>query len=69
MQAKNYVNEVKCVRGKVCIFKKQTYLLINLMDLFSTRTSDRDQIWNACADRDETGSHLKKNVPPHPRRV
>ena len=34
--------------------------------LFSTRTSDRTQIWHACADR---YSHLKKNKtfdPLHP---
>ena len=40
-------------------------ILRNLRDLFSTQTSDRDQIWHACADRDETGSHLKK-IPPIP---
>ena len=38
------------------------YLLINLKDTFSTRPSDRTQIWHACADRDETGSHQKKNL-------
>ncbi len=27
--------------------------------LFSTRPSDRAQIWHACVDRDETGSHQK----------
>ena len=34
---------------------------------FSTRPSDRAQIWHACADRDETGSHLKQSwpTPPH----
>ena len=32
-------------------------LLINLSDPFSTRPSDRSQIWHACADRDETDSH------------
>ena len=31
---------------------------------FSTRPSEHDQIWHACADRDETGSHLKKMDPP-----
>ena len=32
---------------------------------FPTRTSDRAQIWHACADRDETGSH-QKNKLTHP---
>ena len=35
-------------------------LLINLSEPFSTRPSDRAQIWHACADRDETGSHQQK---------
>ena len=34
--------------------------------LFSTRPSDRDQIWHVCADRYGTGSHLKKSDPHHP---
>ena len=34
---------------------------------FSTRTSDRAQIWHACADGDETGSH-QKNWPTPPQR-
>ncbi len=42
------------------------YLLINLRELFSTRPSDRAQIWHACADRDETGSHQKKLTNPTP---
>ena len=33
--------------------------------IVSTRPSGRAQIWHACADRDETGSHLKID-PPHP---
>ena len=38
------------------------YLLIYLKDtFFSTRLSDRDHIWQAYEDRDETGSHLKQN--------
>ena len=41
------------------------YLYI-LGTLFSTRTSDRGQMWHSCADRDETGSHLKQFDPPHP---
>ena len=36
------------------------------MTLFSTRTSDRAQIWHACADRDETGSHQNKLTHPTP---
>ena len=35
---------------------------------FSTRTSDRAQIWHARADGDETGSHQKKIVPTPPQR-
>ena len=42
-------------------------ILLKLSEPFSTRPSDRDQIWHACADRDETGSHLNKIDPPHPR--
>ena len=42
------------------------YLLINLSEPFSTRPSDRAQIWHACADRDETGSHQKKLTNPTP---
>ena len=34
--------------------------------LFSTRPSDLAHIWHTCADRDETGSHLKKIDTPHP---
>ena len=41
-------------------------LLINLKDTFSTRPSDRAQIWHACADRDETGSHQNKFTHPTP---
>ena len=33
---------------------------------FSTRPSDRAQIWHACVDRDETGSHQKKLTNPTP---
>ena len=36
--------------------------------LFLTRPSYRAQIWHACADRDETSSHLKKIDPPHSNR-
>ena len=42
------------------------HLLLKLSETFSTRPSDREQIWHACADRDETGSHLNKIYPPHP---
>ena len=42
------------------------HLLINLSEPFSTRPSDRAQIWHACADRDETGSHQKKLTNPTP---
>ena len=41
-------------------------LLINLSEPFSTRPSDRAQIWHACVDRDETGSHQKKLTNPTP---
>ena len=41
-------------------------LLINLSEPFSTRPSDRAQIWHACADRDEIGSHQKKLTHPTP---
>ena len=36
---------------------------------FSNRPSDRAQILQACADRDENGSHLKKSDPPHPNLI
>ena len=39
-------------------------ILIHESEPFSTRPSDRDQIWHACADRDDTGSHLKKLPTP-----
>ena len=42
------------------------YLLINLSEPFSTRTSDRAEIWHACADGGETGSHQKKLTNPTP---
>ena len=42
------------------------YLLINLSDPFLTQPSDRAQIWHACADRDDTGSHQKKLTNPTP---
>ena len=42
------------------------HLLIHLSEPFSTRSSDRAQIWHACADRDETGSHQKKLTHPTP---
>ena len=35
--------------------------IINLKNTFPNRPSDRAQIVHACADRDENGSHLKKN--------
>ena len=34
---------------------------------FQTRPSDLAQIWHACADRDETGSH-QNNLPTPPQR-
>ena len=34
---------------------------------FSTRPSDRNQIWHTYSDRYGTGSHLKKLTHPHPR--
>ena len=36
---------------------------------FSNRPSDRAQILQACADRDENGSHLNKSDPPHPNLI
>ena len=36
---------------------------------FSTRPSDRNQIWHTYSGRHGTHSELKKNYPPHPRGV
>ena len=51
------------IYGKKPVF---TNLLINLSEPFSTRPLDRAQIWHACVDRDETGSHQKKLTNPTP---
>ena len=40
----------------ICRYQPSTY---KFKTLFLTRPSDRAQIWHACADRDETGSHQK----------
>ena len=50
-------------RAVCCLFRRFW------ASLFSTRPSDRAQIWHACADRDETGSHQKKIDQPHSRGV
>ena len=39
-------------------FHVKMVALKQLKDTFSTRPSDLAQIWHACADRNETGSHL-----------
>ena len=44
----------------------QYNLLLKLSEPYSTRPSDRDQIWHACVDRYGTGSHLK-NWPTPPQ--
>ena len=57
---------IHCTCDKTYGQSESTY---KFKTLFSTRPSDRAQIWHACADRDETGSHPKKNYPTHPKGV
>ena len=39
---------------------------VTLSEPFSTRSSDRAQIWHACADIDETGSYQNNLTHPTP---
>ena len=68
------VNHTGCLVTKRCtaygrrglFVQLVVHLLINLSEPFSTRPSDRAQIWHACVERDETGSHQKKLTNPTP---